>query len=93
MSANSPTPAPQYNERLRSSHNGEFYFWVTHCPACKLEFRLLWPLNVTRVRLQAIVHFKCPGCQHSFCRQSVRLIGIGVGCENYPASPVERIEG
>ena len=72
MSTSSPTP--QYNEKLRSPHNGEFYFWVTHCPACKLEFRLLWPLSVTRVRLQAVVRLKCPGCQRWSSRQ-IRSLG------------------
>jgi hypothetical protein len=85
---------PPYRTKLLMAR-GENYFTMVHCPACKLEFRLLWPATLLSYPRNVVLHFKCPGCQASFNSEQLapgKLCHIACGCEGYPAAPVESIE-
>lgn len=72
--------------------NGASYFTMVYCPACNLQFRLLWPATILNYPEKAILHLKCPGCQNSFSSDQLaagKLSQVGGNCERYPAAPVE----
>lgn len=84
---------PPFKEKLRNPRNGEFYFLVMHCPACALEFRLLWPEKFFGAAVQTPIGLKCPACQRRWSLPFVSIIWIGCGCDDWPAAPVESIGG
>jgi ribosomal protein S27E len=83
--------ATTYRAKLFTK-NGASYFTMVYCPACNLQFRLLWPATILNYPEKAILHLKCPGCQHSFSSDQLaagKLSHVGGNCERYPAAPVD----
>jgi hypothetical protein len=87
-----PLSAEPYRAKLWKNKRGETYFTLVHCPACNLEFRLLWPVTLLTYPEKKTPHMKCPGCQRSFTSLDLpigKLIFVAAGCEHLPAAPVE----
>jgi hypothetical protein len=71
------------------------YFTLVYCPACNLEFRLLWPCTLINYPEKKILYLKCPGCHHSFTSLDLavgKLVFVACGCENFPGAPVELVK-
>jgi ribosomal protein S27E len=86
-----PLSAEQYRAKLWKNKRGGSYFTLVDCPACNLEFRLLWPAAVLTYPERQTLYMKCPGCRHSFTSLDVKigkLVFVAAGCENFPAAPV-----
>lgn len=87
-----PLSVEPYRTKLWKNKRGETYFTLVYCRACNLEFRLLWPVTVLTYPEKAILHLKCPGCEHSFGSDQLaagKIFHVGGNCEQYPAAPVE----
>jgi hypothetical protein len=87
-----PLSAEPYRAKMWKNKRGEMYFTLVYCPACNLEFRLLWPVTLLTYPEKKTLHMKCPSCQHCFTSLDLRigkLVFVAAGCENVPAAPVE----
>jgi hypothetical protein len=85
------TPAiTPYGAKLYAAKGG-YYFMMAHCPACKLEFRLLWPVRILKYPEKAVLHLKYPSCQHLFSSDQLeagKICHIACDCEHFPAAPL-----
>jgi hypothetical protein len=87
-----PLSAEPYRAKLWKNKRGEMYFTLVYCPACNLEFRLLWPVTLLTYPKKKTPYPKCPGCQHSFTSLDIpigKLVFVAAGCEHFLAVPVE----
>ena len=90
-----PISVEPYRAKLWKNKRGETYFTLVYCPACNLEFRLLWPVTLLTYPEKQTLHLKCPSCGHSFTSLDLpagKLFFVAAGCEHFPAAPVELIE-
>jgi hypothetical protein len=88
-----PHTATPYRAKLFMD-KGESYFTMVHCPACKVEFRLLWPVTLLSYPKDAVLSLRCPECRAQFNSKQpeAKLCHIARACEGFPAAPVESIE-
>ncbi len=87
-----PLSVESYRAKLWKNKRGEMYFTLACCPACNLEFRLLWPVTLLTYPEKKTLYLNCPGCQHSFTSLDIplgKLVFVASGCEHFPAAPVE----
>jgi len=87
-----PLSGETYRAKPRKNKRGETHFTLVYCPACNLQFRLLWPVVLVTYPEKKTFHLKCPGCERSFSSDQLaadNIFHVSSNCEQYPAAPVE----